>query len=67
MVALAESVDVGKDAVVMEVEEGAIEGDVHYCLFAEGVAANRFLSSADVGASKEVHDVARLAAPHGSI
>ena len=40
MVALAESVDVGKDAVVVEVEEGAIEGDVHYCLFAEGVPTN---------------------------
>ncbi len=29
--------DVGEDAVVVEVEEGAIEGDVHDCLFPEGI------------------------------
>src|SRR6266566_9868349 len=40
--------DVGKDAVVMEVKEGAVEGDVHDCLLAEGVSANRFLLYADI-------------------
>ena len=67
MVALAELVDVGEDAVVMEVEEGVIEGDVHHHLFAEGVSANRFLSGTDVGVGEEVHDVAWLATPHGPI
>ena len=67
MIALTESVDVGEDAVVVKVEEGAIEGDVHDCLFAEGVPTDRFFSSADVGASKEVHDVTRLVASHGPV
>ncbi len=67
MVALTESVDVGEDAVVVEVEEGAVKGDVHYRLLAEGVSADRFFSSANVGASEEGHDVARLAAPHGPV
>src|SRR6266566_2501868 len=40
MVALAESMDVGEDAVVVEVEEGAIKGDVHDCLFPERVPTN---------------------------
>ena len=64
---MAESVDISEDAVVVEVEEGAIEGNVHYCLFAERVTANRLLSSADVGSSEEVHDVTQLAVPHGSV
>src|SRR6266566_3764486 len=37
VVALAESMDVSEDAVVVEVEEGAIKGDVHDCLFPEGI------------------------------
>ena len=37
---MAELVDVSKDAMVVKVEEGTIEGDVHDCLFAEGVSAN---------------------------
>ena len=40
MVALTESVDVSKDAVVVEVKEGAVEGDIHDCLLAEGVPTN---------------------------
>ncbi len=37
---MAELVDVGKDAMVVKVKEGTIEGDVHDRLFAEGVPAN---------------------------
>ena len=64
---MAESVDVGEDAVVVEVKEGAIKGDVHDCLFTEGVPTDRFFSSADVGAGEEVHDVAWLTTPHGPV
>ncbi len=67
MVTLAESVDVGEDAMVMEVEDGAIEGDVHDRLFPEGVTPDRFFSCADVGASEEVNHVAWLSVPHGSV
>ena len=37
---MAESVDIGKDAMVMEIEEGTVKGDVHDCLLAEGIPAN---------------------------
>ena len=40
VVALTESMDVSEDAVVVEVEEGTVEGDVHDCLLAEGIPAN---------------------------
>ena len=59
--------DIGEDAVVVEVKEGVIERDVHDCLFAEGVPADRFFSGADIGAGEEVHDVAWLTAPHGPV
>ena len=59
--------DVGKNAMVMEVEEGVIEGDVHYRLLAEGVSANRFFSGANVRVGEEVHHVAWLAVPHGPV
>ena len=67
VVALAESVNISEDAMIVEVKKGTVEGDVHHRLFAEGISANRFLSGTDVGAGEEVHDVAWLAALHGPV
>ena len=64
---MAESVDISEDAVVVEVKEGAVEGDVHNCLFAKRVSPDRLFSGADVRAGEEVHHIAWLAAPHSSV
>ena len=53
--------------MVVEVNEGMIEGDVHDCLFPKGVSPNRFFMGANVGVGKKVHNITRLTAPHGSI
>ena len=64
---MAESVDVSEDAVVMEVEDGTIKGDVHDCLFPEGITPDRFFVCADIGAGEEVDYVTWLTMSHGPI
>src|SRR6266566_144074 len=51
----------------MEVKEGSIKRDVHNCLLPKGVPPNRFFVGTDIGAGKEVHDIAWLTTPHGSV
>src|SRR6266576_2941043 len=67
VVCLAELMDIGQNSVVMEVEEGMIEGDIHGCLFPKGVPPDRFLMGANIGAGEEIDHVAWLSAPHGSV
>ena len=51
----------------MEVEKGMVKGDVHDCLFPKGVSPNGLLAGADIGAGKEVYNIAQLTAPHSFI
>jgi len=67
MIPLTESVDVSQDAMVVEVKEGMVEGDVHHRLFSEGIPTDRLLASADIGAGKKVDHIAWLPMPHSPI
>ncbi len=67
MVCLAESMDIGQNSVVMEVEEGVVKRNIHNCLFSERVPSYRLFAGANVGVREEVDHIAQLAMPHGPI